>query len=215
MNGSSFAPGLSTAVAGVNRGWLLLVGALMIVLGVIGLGMTYALTNIILFWIGILAAVAGLGQLLDAFHHKKWSGLIWHVIVGLVYIAFGAMLAFMPAFSAFWLTLVIAVSLMVTGLVRVVSAFRLRGHRGLQIVILATGLVSIGLGFYIYQLVLPPSPEVLASPEAQIAWRRSWQWVIGLFVAIELIMEGVALVSIALSVRRDPEPDRAASPLPG
>jgi uncharacterized membrane protein HdeD (DUF308 family) len=83
--------------------------------------------------------------------------------------------------------------------------FRLRGHRGLQILVLLTGVVSIGLGVYIYGLVTPPSPEVLATPEGQLAWARSWQWVIGLFVAIELIMEGVALLSIALSVRRATE----------
>lgn len=205
MTGSVFAPGLSTAVAGVNRGWLLALGIFMIALGVIGLGMTYSLTGIVLFWIGILAIAAGLGQLLDAFHHKKWSGLIWHLIVGLVYIAFGFVLAFMPTFSAFWLTLMIAFSLIITGFVRVLSVFRLRGHRGLQLLVLLTGVVSIGLGVYIYGLVTPPSPEVLATPEGQLAWARSWQWVIGLFVAIELIMEGMALLSIALSARRTAE----------
>ena len=205
MNGSAFAPGFSAAVSGINRGWLLALGVFMIALGVIGLGMTYALTGIILFWIGILAILGGVGQLIDAFHHKKWSGLIWHVIVGLIYIAAGIVLAFMPTFSAFWLTLMIAFSLMITGFLRVLSVFRLRGHRGLQFLVLLTGLASIGLGIYIYQLVSPPSPEVLATPEGQLAWTSSWQWVIGLFVAIELILEGVALLSIALTAKRATE----------
>jgi uncharacterized membrane protein HdeD (DUF308 family) len=202
MRRSALAPGLSPAVSGINRVWLLALGIFMIVLGVIGLGMSYVLTTIVLFWIGILAILAGAGQLLDAFHHKKWSGLVWHVIVGLVYILAGIVLAFMPTFSAFWLTLFIAISLMITGLMRILTVFRLRGHRGLQLLVLLSGLVSMGLGFFIYRLLTRPAAEVLATAEGQLAWTSSWQWVIGLFVAIELIMEGVALISIALTASR-------------
>jgi hypothetical protein len=49
--------------------------------------------------------------------------------------------------------------------------------------------------------VTPPTPEALATPEGQLAWIQSWGWVIGLFVAIELILEGVALISIALAAK--------------
>ena len=202
MTLSAIAPEPSSAIFGINRGWLLALGVFMIALGVIGLGMTYTLTTIVLFWIGALMILAGAGQLIDAFHHKKWSGLIWHVIVGLVYLAVGCVLIFMPTFSAFWVTLMIGISLMLTGLLRLLSVFRLRGHRGVQLVVLLSGLVSIGLGIYVYQLVTLPSPEVLATPESQLAWTQSWRWVIGLFVAVELIMQGVALIAIAFTAKR-------------
>lgn len=205
MTASAFAPAPSSAILGINRGWLLALGVFMIALGVIGLGMTYTLTTIVLFWIGILVILAGAGQLIDAFHHKKWSGLIWHVIVGLVYLAAGYVLAFMPTFSAFWVTLMIAISLILTGLLRILSVFRLRGHRGVQLVVLLSGLVSIGLGIYVYQLVALPAPEVLATAEGQLAWTRSWRWVIGLFVAVELIMQGVALLAISFTAKREAE----------
>jgi uncharacterized membrane protein HdeD (DUF308 family) len=52
----------------------------MTVLGVIGLGMTYWLTVVAVFWFGILAVVGGIAQILDAFHQKGWKSIAWHVI---------------------------------------------------------------------------------------------------------------------------------------
>src|SRR5690606_30930264 len=58
--------------AGISWGWLLALGILMALLGVIGLGMTYWLTIVAVFWFGALAIVGGVAQLIDAFHHKGW-----------------------------------------------------------------------------------------------------------------------------------------------
>ena len=66
---------------------------------------------------------------------------------------------------------------------------------------LLSGVISIVLGVLVYSTVIPPGAEALASPEGQLQWIGSWGWVIGLFVAIELIMEGLALILIAMSVR--------------
>jgi len=186
-------------VRGINWGWLLVLGVLFLILGVIGLGMTYQLTAVAVFWFGILAIIGGVAQLIDAFHHKGWKGIVWHVIIGVAYIIAGIVLITSPLSSAFWLTLFLAVTLVVTGISRIFIAFQVRRQGAGWIWVLLTGLISIALGVLIYRTVIPPGAEQLATPEGQLQWFAAWGGFIGLFVAIELIMEGVALISIALS----------------
>lgn len=199
----------TAGVQGINRGWLMALGLLLLVLGVIGLTMTYTLTGIVIFWFGILAIIGGIGQLLDAWHHKKWRGVIWHVIVGAVYILLGILLITMPVTAAFWLTVAVAVSLLVTGLMRLLLVFQLRGHPGLQLLLLVAALVSIGLAFFIYQMLSLPDATMVATPQDQLDWARSWGWIIGLFVAIELITEGITLIAIAVTGKRLPNRSQA------
>ena len=56
---STTRPGRILGRLGISWGWLLALGILMTVLGVIGLGMTYWLTIVAVFWFGILAVVGG------------------------------------------------------------------------------------------------------------------------------------------------------------
>lgn len=187
--------------AGISWKWLLAIGILLAGLGIIGLGMTYWLTVAAVFWFGILAVIGGVGQLLDAFHHKDWGGLLWHVLIGIIYIAAGILLMTMPVASAFWLTLFLAIMLVVVGVSRIFMAFKLRSLGGIWVGVLLSGLLSIVLGLLIYGTVTPPEPEAVATPEGELAWVQSWGWVIGLFVAIELIMEGATLIVLSFAAK--------------
>ncbi|MGB3271588.1 MAG: DUF308 domain-containing protein [Xanthobacteraceae bacterium] len=200
-NLSTMTSGTGPGGAGISWGWLLALGILMAVLGVVGLGMTYWLTIVAMFWFGALAIVGGIAQLFDAFHHKGWKGITWHVVIGLIYIVAGVVLIAMPVSSALWLTLFLAASLVVIGVFRIVLAFQMRGPRGFWFWVLLSGLISIVLGVMIYGTVVPPDAQALATAEGQLAWVKSWGWVIGLFVALELIMEGAALIAIAMTAK--------------
>ena len=186
---------------GISWGWLFALGILMMLLGILGMGMTYWLTLAAVFWCGILAIVGGAAQIFDAFHHKGWKAITWHVLIGVIYVIAGIAMTTMPVSAAFWLTLLLAGSLIVVGVLRIVMAFQIRGHGPAWIAILLLGLISIALGIMIYGTVRPPSAEALATAEGQLAWVRSWGWVIGLFVAIQLIMEGAALIAFSLAAK--------------
>lgn len=187
--------------SGISWGWLLAIGILLAGLGIVGLGMTYWLTVAAVFWFGILAIIGGVGQLLDAFHHKDWGGLLWHVLIGIIYIAAGILLVAMPVASAFWLTLFLAIMLIVVGVSRIIMSFKLRHFGAVWVGVLLSGIISIILGLLIYGTVTPPTAEALATPEGQLEWLRSWGWVIGLFVALELIMEGATLIVLAFAAK--------------
>ena len=80
-------------------------------------------------------------------------------------------------------------------------AFQLESGAPARIWVIASGVISILLGILIYSVVELPTAEMLASPEGVETWVREWGWVIGLFVAIDFIVHGAALISIALAVR--------------
>jgi uncharacterized membrane protein HdeD (DUF308 family) len=200
-NNPTLSAGTTLRARGVSWGWLLALGLLLTALGVIGLGMTLWLTVVAIFWLGIIAIIAGGAQILDAFHHREWKGIVWHVIIGTVYLAAGIIMITTPVSAAFWLTLFLAITLVINGISRIIMAFQIRAQGSAWLWVALSGAIAIALGFIIYGTVAPPGAEALATPEGQAQWIAEWGGFIGLFVAIELIMEGLALVSIAMMTK--------------
>jgi len=182
-----FAPRPSAIVLGDIKkhwGWLLALGVLFVILGTIGLGMSVALTVVSVVFFGVLLLIGGAAQFIEAFRHKHWKSTLWHVLIALVYLAAGALTIHNPFGASVALTFVLAVALVATGLFRIFIGFQLRPASGWWWPLIA-GLGSIVLGMLIY---------------AQ--WPASGLWVIGLFVAIEMIMNGWSYVLIGLAARR-------------
>ena len=196
-------------------GWMLALGILMTILGVVGLGMAFALTIVTVIYFGILAIIGGVAQVVDAFGHQSWKSFVWHLLIGIVYLAAGAIMIFMPLASAYWLTLFLAVALIVIGAVRILMAFQLPAGTATRIWVIVAGVITLVLGVLVFSTVEPPSSEALQTTEGLTAWAQQWGWVIGMFVAIDLIMHGVALASIALAAKSSGDEDRAATPPSG
>jgi uncharacterized membrane protein HdeD (DUF308 family) len=168
-----------------NWGWLLALGIASIVLGTLGFYMTFALTLTSVLFFGVLLLVGGLFQLVQAFTCRGWKAVLWHVLIGLLYVAAGIDIIYDPVRASAVLTLVLAGILIAVGVSRIAMAFQLRGAVGGWYWSLLSGLVSILLGGMII---------------AQ--WPASGLWVIGLFVAIELVFNGWSTIFVALAARR-------------
>jgi uncharacterized membrane protein HdeD (DUF308 family) len=166
-----------------NWGWLLAFGVLSIVLGTIGLGMTFMLTEFTIVFFGVLLVVGGVFQLLDALKCRGWKSTAWHVLIALLYVGGGLLMVLHPVLASVSLTLFLAWILIAVGILRGLMAFQLRPAKGWWWALLS-GIVSIALG----GLILAQWPE-------------SGLWVIGLFVAIELIVNGWSYLFIALAAR--------------
>jgi uncharacterized membrane protein HdeD (DUF308 family) len=182
---STLGPGAAT-LDDVKKhwGWLLALGILFVLLGTVGLGMSVALTAVSVIVFGVLLLIGGGAQLVEAFRHKSWKSTLWHILIALVYLAAGAMTIRNPFGASVALKLILAVALLAAGLFRIFIAFQLRPAAGWWWPLVA-GIGSLVLGAMIY---------------AQ--WPVSGLWVIGLFVAIEMIMNGWSYVVIALAARR-------------
>lgn len=167
-----------------NWGWLLALGIFLIIMGTIGLGMTIWLTLATVFIFGILFIIGGGVQLFHAFKCRGWQSIMWHVIIGALYVLAGLIIIDEPLVASTLFTLMLGGVLIGIGIVRVVIALQ---HRALKNWIwpLIGGIAAIILGFIIL-----------------IHWPISGFWVIGLFVAIEMIFSGWTYIIIALGVRQ-------------
>jgi len=174
-----------------NWGWMLALGIVFVILGTVGLGMTVALTLASVVFFGVLILIGGGVQLFNAFQCKGWKGTIWHVLIALLYIAAGVLMISRPLMASTVITAMLAGAILVVGVLRIMMAFQIRGQRGWGWLLFA-GLVSLALGLVI-----------LAK------WPVSGLWVIGLFVAIEMIMHGWSYIFLALAVKNAPVDSRA------
>ena len=166
-----------------NWGWLLALGLLFLALGVIGVGMSLALTVAGVLYFGVLLIIGGGTQLVHGFKCKGWKSVSWHVLIALVYLAAGALAVYDPLGAAVGLTLVIAAALLASGTFRLAMSFQLRPSQGWWWPFVSA-LISIVLG----GLIL-------------VQWPVSGLWVIGLFIAIELIVNGWSYIFVALAAK--------------
>ncbi|HDN69512.1 MAG TPA: HdeD family acid-resistance protein, partial [Gammaproteobacteria bacterium] len=130
----------------------------------------------------ILVLIGGGVQLVDAFHHRGWQ-LFGKLLVALLYFFVGATMLTDPLLASATLTLLIAWALLFIGFMRIIAAFQMKGMPG-WVWTLIGGIAAIVLGIMIMN-----------------RWPVSGLWVIGMFVAIELIFNGWGMIMAALAVR--------------
>ncbi|MGB5830387.1 MAG: HdeD family acid-resistance protein [Thiohalocapsa sp.] len=175
-----------------NWGWLMAFGVLSIVLGTLGLGMTFWLTEISVVFFGALLIVGGAFQILETMKCRGWKSIAWNVLIALLYIGAGLVTVLHPVVAGMSLTLIIAWILIAIGILRAYMAFQIKPAKGWYWPLIA-GLVSVLLG-----------GMILAE------WPQSGLWIIGLFIAIELIFHGWSYLFIALAARAAAKENKAA-----
>jgi uncharacterized membrane protein HdeD (DUF308 family) len=172
-------------------GWYLVFGIALIIIGTIALGSALLMTIASVFFFGWLLIVGGVMEIVHAFWHKRWAGFFLDLLTGILYVVAGWMIMSNPKESALLLTLVIAMFLVFEGVFRIVAALAVRyPHWGW---LLLNGVISLLLGVMIWR-----------------QWPYSGLWVIGLFVGIEMLLNGWSLVMLSLAGRNLPEEASAA-----
>jgi uncharacterized membrane protein HdeD (DUF308 family) len=174
------------AVAGELRkawGWLLAWGILLVAGGMAGLGYAFAMSVVTTIFVGGLLVAYGVMEVVQAFRHRRWSGLFLFLFGGLLSIVAGGVIWTQPLLGLGVLTLLAASYFLVLGAFRVVGAVSSR-HPGWGWG-LGNGAVSVLLGLLIWN-----------------RWPASSLWVIGMFVAIDMIFQGWNYVMLALIARK-------------
>jgi uncharacterized membrane protein HdeD (DUF308 family) len=164
-------------------GMLLTLGILMIVLGTIGFfqPMAYTLATVVFF--GALLLVAGGAGLVSAFRLDGWAGKASGILLAALFVLTGALMIMHPILSGLSLTLVAASFLIAAGAAKCWMGFSHRERRGWGWIALNGGL-SILLGVLIFG-----------------GFPGSGLWIIGLFLAVELMFDGWGAVAIAFAAR--------------
>ena len=167
----------------------LLLGILLVLCGTAAIvvppfTIAYTLTTVIV--LGVLLMVAGIVTIVSSFWIGKWSGMLMHLLAGILYVVMGFMITERPGVAAMVMTLFIAATFIVLGAFRIASALALRFPQWGWI--LFNGIITLLLGVVIYRHL-----------------RESALWVIGILVGVELLLNGWSWIMLSLAVRKIPK----------
>jgi uncharacterized membrane protein HdeD (DUF308 family) len=165
-------------------GWFLALGILLVLAGMAAIAFPFLSTIVAKIAIGWIFLVAGIVEVFHAFNVKRWAGFFWNLLIGLLYIAAGAWLAFFPLTGILTLTIVIAALFIAEGIMKFIMGFRMRPHEGWGWVVFS-GFVAVVAGLLI-ALNLPTSAV----------------WALGLLAGINLLFSGWTFIYLALSGKR-------------
>lgn len=168
-----------------NWGWLLTLGILLIILGIIALVDTISVTVVSMFFFGWVLLVAGVVEAVQAYRHRRTGHLFLHVLNAVLSVIVGLMLIRHPLPSALAITLLLAAYFTVAGIFRIVAALSMRTQRWGWA--LADGIITLILGILVWT-----------------SWPASGLWIIGLFIGIDLIVTGWSEVMLSLAARSLP-----------
>ncbi|BDC35122.1 membrane protein [Candidatus Dependentiae bacterium Noda2021] len=162
---------------------LLGLGIFLLILGTIALGLSVYTTLASVLVLGGFLIAGGILQLIHSFYGKTWRGFIIDFVLGILNTVVGGLLVARPAEGALSLTLILAMLFLIAGFFKIgIAITRRMDHYGWVIL---SGVINIVLALLIL---------------AQ--WPNSGLWVIGAFIAIDLIFSGWSYIMLALYANR-------------
>ncbi len=166
-------------------GWIVALGIIFMLAGVIALGSVVMATVWAVTIVGIMMIMAGVAEIIAAFNVKDWGKFAVWMLLGLLYVAAGVICFLNPFAAATVLTLMLGIALVVGGIVRMFLAWHMREAGKPWGWIVVSGIISILLGAMIIA-----------------KWPYSSFYVLGIFLGIDLIFIGSSWLSIGLALKR-------------
>jgi uncharacterized membrane protein HdeD (DUF308 family) len=174
-------------------GWFLALGILLVLIGMAAIAFPLVSTIAAKLAIGWIFLFVGVVEVIHAFYVKRWSGFLWNLLIGLLYLVAGGWLVLFPLTGILTLTIVIAALFIAEGIMELIMGFRTRPHEGWGWFVLS-GLVAVAAGLLI----------ALSLPESAV-------WALGLLAGINLLFSGWSFIYLALSGKRASEDGVAAA----
>jgi uncharacterized membrane protein HdeD (DUF308 family) len=165
-------------------GWFVALGVLLLIFGGIAFGNLFIATVASVYVVGWLMLMAGIIEIIHAFGVKTWGRFFYWLLSGLLYAVAGFFAFDNPLLASAVLTLLLAIALVASGLLRSWVAFNHRPEQGWGWLLVA-GVISILLGLII-----------------AMQWPVNSLWVLGMFLAIDLIFQGWSFIAIGLALKR-------------
>jgi uncharacterized membrane protein HdeD (DUF308 family) len=171
-------------IAKQSVGWSIGLSVLMIIAGVLAIVIPPVAGFTVLLVIAWLLMFSGAFHFVFAWHTRSAGGMIWEVLLGILYLSVGVYALLHPVAGLASLTLLLAAYLFAEGVLELVLSFRLRPMHGSGW-LLADGVITLILGILIWR-----------------TWPSSSEWVIGTLVGISMLFSGVSRLAVSLAARR-------------
>lgn len=162
-------------------GWFLALGISMVLLGMVALGATSVVTLATVWFFGFLIIFGGVLHIGHAFAYMKWKGFWPELLLGILYLLCGVILCANPLAGSAVLTLFLGIAFLFNGGARATLSLMHREQKGWGMM-LFSGIISVILGV----LILAHWPVISL-------------FIIGLYVAVELICSGVFWLTLAIA----------------
>ena len=165
--------------------WLLLLilGILLVVVGTMAIGSEFITTLATVAFFGMLLLIGGILQIVGALTTRHGDDFWINLLTGILSTVVGLLMMNHPVAAAAGVTLMLAASFIVGGLLRIIVSALERFYGWPWTMI--SGFISLFLGIYIWK-----------------HFPTSAMWVIGLFVGIDLIFAGWTWIFLAIGIRR-------------
>jgi uncharacterized membrane protein HdeD (DUF308 family) len=167
-----------------KSGWIVALGVVYVLAGIIALGSVVLATVVSVFVVGVMMLVAGFAEVINAFQIKSWGKFLLWLLLGAAYIVAGFLTFENPLLAAALLTLLLGCALIASGAMRIVLGFSMRSEMPWLGVVIS-GVITFLLGLVIL-----------------IHWPVSGLYILGVFLGIDLIFAGAGWIAVGLGLRR-------------
>ena len=165
-------------------GWIVALGVVYLVAGIIALGSVVSATVATVFVVGIMMIIAGVFEVINAFQIKTWGKFLFWLALGILYIIAGFVAWDNPLLTAVWLTLILGAALVASGLVRIFLGVNMKAGTPWGWVV-ASGVVTLLLGLIIL-----------------VHWPVSALWTLGILLGVDLIFAGASWIGMGLGLKQ-------------
>ncbi|NEJ71776.1 HdeD family acid-resistance protein [Rhizobium phaseoli] len=175
--------GMSTSSLQSKWLWFVGLGVLLFVCGLIALGNLMLATVVSVYYIGMLMLFGGVIYLVHSFQVRGWDHVLFWALSGLLYVLAGVSAFVNPILTSAALTLFLSLALVIAGVFRTWVGRRMKPAKGWGWIV-ASGVVTALAGFVI-----------------ALGWPVNSLWVLGLFLAADLIIQGSTMIAFGLGIR--------------
>ncbi|MFZ3199723.1 MAG: HdeD family acid-resistance protein [Candidatus Acidiferrales bacterium] len=165
-------------------GWSIGLSVLMIVAGILAIGLPQAAgiaVNIVVAW---LLVFSGAAHLVFAWYTRTTGGVVWEVLLGILYGFIGVYLLMHPIGGLAALTLALAIYLTIEGVLELILSFQLRPLPGSGWLIF-DGIITLILAALIWR-----------------TWPSSTEWAIGTLVGVSMLFSGISRLMLSMAAHR-------------
>lgn len=167
-------------------GWFVALGVLLLIFGGIAFGNLFIATVASVYVIGWLMLFAGVVEIIHAFGVKTWARFFYWLLGGLLYAIAGFFAFYNPLLASAVLTFLLAVALVASGVLRAWEGYAHRSEKGWGWIV-AAGVITAIAGLLI-----------------ALRWPFNSLWVLGLFLAIDLVFQGWTFIALGLALKNKP-----------
>jgi uncharacterized membrane protein HdeD (DUF308 family) len=167
-----------------NSGFLIFLGVLTVIFGVIAIGSPLITGVAVAVFVGFLLLASGVARIIHAFKSKQWGTGFWGTVIGLLGVVAGLLMIFRPLVGLVAMTMLLAIYFLIDGISEIIAAFRIKPDQGWGWV-LFNGIIAVLLGFMIWR-----------------QWPISGAWAIGILVGIHILLTGWSMIILGSGARR-------------